>query len=69
MATSLDYTVTNTGEYRLFRGHGRRIPLFVAEAGDRIVFPDSIHELRLEGSGGGTAGKGRRSRSHGPSSS
>ncbi len=27
-------------------------PLYVAEAGDRIVLPDSIHSLRLEGSGG-----------------
>jgi galactose mutarotase-like enzyme len=33
-------------------------PLFVVEAGDRIVLPASIHSLRLEGSGGGRLGKG-----------
>ncbi|MGO9339718.1 MAG: hypothetical protein ACLPY1_19635 [Terracidiphilus sp.] len=33
-------------------------PLFVAEAGDRIVLPLSINTLRLEGSGGGRLGKG-----------
>ena len=33
-------------------------PLFVAEAGDRIVLPASIQQLRLEGSGGARLGKG-----------
>jgi len=41
-----DYTVTNTGAYPApwsWTAH----PSFVAEAGDRIVLPESIHELRL----------------------
>jgi galactose mutarotase-like enzyme len=53
---NLDYTVTNTGDYPApwsWAAH----PLFVAEAGDRIVLPDSIRELLLEGSGGGRLGK------------
>lgn len=33
-------------------------PLFAIEEGDRIVLPESIHSLRLEGSGGGRLGKG-----------
>jgi hypothetical protein len=33
-------------------------PLFAVEAGDRIVLPDSIRSLRLEGSGGGRLGRG-----------
>ena len=31
--------------------------MFAAEAGDRIVLPDSINRLLLEGSGGGRLGK------------
>jgi galactose mutarotase-like enzyme len=53
----LDYKVTNTGGYPApwsWAAH----PLFTAEAGDRIVLPESIHMLRLEGSGGGRLGKG-----------
>jgi galactose mutarotase-like enzyme len=53
----LDYTVTNTGSSSMpwsWAAH----PLFVAEAGDRIVLPDSIQSLRLEGSGGARLGKG-----------
>jgi galactose mutarotase-like enzyme len=53
---NLDYTVTNTG--------GSTVPwawsahsLFAAEAGDRIVLPDSIHQLRLEGGVGDRLGK------------
>jgi galactose mutarotase-like enzyme len=52
-----DYKVTNTGDYPApwsWAAH----PLFTAEAGDRIVLPDSIRELRLEGSGGQRLGKG-----------
>ncbi len=52
----LDYTVTNTGSSTTpwsWAAH----PLFVAEAGDRIVLPESIDALRLEGSGGGRLGR------------
>jgi galactose mutarotase-like enzyme len=52
---NLDYTVANTGDYPApwsWAAH----PLFVAGAGDRIVLPDSIRELLLEGSGGGRLG-------------
>jgi galactose mutarotase-like enzyme len=47
----LDYKLTNTGKETVpwsWAAH----PLFAAESGDRIVLPDSIHSLRLEGSGG-----------------
>jgi galactose mutarotase-like enzyme len=50
-----DYTLTNTGDETVpwsWSAH----PLFVAEAGDRIVLPESIDHLRLEGSGGGRLG-------------
>jgi galactose mutarotase-like enzyme len=51
----LDYRLKNTGALPTpwsWAAH----PLFVAEAGDRIVLPDSISELRLEGSGGNRLG-------------
>jgi galactose mutarotase-like enzyme len=54
---SLDYTVINTGDHPTpwsWAAH----PLFMAEAGDTVVLPDSIRTLRLEGSGGGRLGKG-----------
>ena len=47
----LDYSVKNTGSFIVpwsWAAH----PLFVAEAGDRIVLRGSIERLRLEGSGG-----------------
>lgn len=53
---SLRYTVTNTGAIPApwsWAAH----PLFLAEAGDRIVLPETIHTLRLEGSGGNRLGK------------
>jgi galactose mutarotase-like enzyme len=53
---SLGYTVRNNGKHSVpwsWAAH----PLFVAEEGDRIVLPESIHALRLEGSGGGRLGK------------
>ena len=53
---NLDYTVANTGDYPApwsWAAH----PLFVAGAGDRIVLPDSICELLLEGSGGSRLGQ------------
>jgi galactose mutarotase-like enzyme len=53
----LDYTLRNTGAPATpwsWAAH----PLFVAEAGDRIVLPESIQTLRLEGSGAGRLGKG-----------
>ena len=53
----LDYLLRNTGSSPVpwsWAAH----PLFVAEAGDRIVLPASIKSLRLEGSGGGRLGKG-----------
>jgi galactose mutarotase-like enzyme len=54
---SVDYKVTNTGGYAMpwsWCAHTS----YAAEAGDRIVLPGSINELRLEGSGGGRLGKG-----------
>jgi len=54
---ALDYTLTNTSAKSVpwsWSAH----PLFATEAGDRIVLPDSIETLRLEGSGGGRLGKG-----------
>jgi galactose mutarotase-like enzyme len=52
----LGYLLRNTGSFAVpwsWAAH----PLFVAEAGDRIVLPGSIDTLRLEGSGGGRLGK------------
>jgi galactose mutarotase-like enzyme len=52
----LDYTLINVGSFPApwsWAAH----PLFVAEAGDRIVLPSSIETLRLEGSAGGRLGK------------
>jgi galactose mutarotase-like enzyme len=54
---SLDYSVTNLSFERVpwsWSAH----PLFAVEEGDRIVLPESIHSLRLEGSGVGRLGKG-----------
>jgi galactose mutarotase-like enzyme len=54
---SLLYKITNTGASPApwsWAAH----PLFTAEAGDRIVLPESIHELRIEGSGGNRLGQG-----------
>jgi galactose mutarotase-like enzyme len=54
---SLLYKVTNTGTSPSpwsWAAH----PLFTAEAGDRIVLPKSIRELRIEGSGGNRLGQG-----------
>ena len=53
----LNYKVTNTGNNPVpwsWAAH----PLFAVEPGDRIVLPDSINTLRLEGSGGGRLGTG-----------
>ncbi len=53
----LNYSVTNRGTQAVpwsWAAH----PLFAAEAGDRIVLPESINCLRLEGSGGNRLGKG-----------
>jgi galactose mutarotase-like enzyme len=52
----LEYRVTNSGSAPVpwsWVAH----PLFLAEAGDRIVLPESIRSLRVEGSGGGRLGK------------
>lgn len=54
---SLNYRLRNTGGHAVpwsWAAH----PLFAAEEGDRIVLPESIMKLRLEGSGGGRLGKG-----------
>ncbi len=51
----LNYVVTNTGDTPVpwsWAAH----PLFAVEPGDRILLPDSIHALRVEGSGGGRLG-------------
>lgn len=53
----LHYKLTNAGAFEVpwsWAAH----PLFVAEAGDRIVLPESIRSLRLEGSGRERLGKG-----------
>jgi galactose mutarotase-like enzyme len=53
----LNYTLSNSGKQSVpwsWAAH----PLFAAEEGDRIVLPDSIDSLRLEGSGGNRLGKG-----------
>jgi galactose mutarotase-like enzyme len=53
----LAYNLRNTGSNSIpwsWAAH----PLFAAEEGDRIVLPESITSLRLEGSGGGRLGKG-----------
>lgn len=51
-------------EYKLMNKSSSRVPwswaahpLFAVEEGDRIVLPESIESLRLEGSGGGRLGK------------
>jgi galactose mutarotase-like enzyme len=52
----VDYKLTNAGDCPApwsWAAH----PLFSAEAGDRIILPESIHELRLEGSSGGRLGQ------------
>jgi galactose mutarotase-like enzyme len=57
---SLDYRVCNTGSFSApwsWVAH----PLFAVEEGDRIVLPDSIKTLRLEGSGKNRLGLGGES--------
>ena len=52
----LQYELINNGSIQIpwsWAAH----PLFAAEEGDRIVLPESIKRLRLEGSGGGRLGK------------
>lgn len=52
-----EYLLKNTGTTEVpwsWAAH----PLFVAEAGDRILLPETIDTLRLEGSGGGRLGQG-----------
>lgn len=52
----LNYTIRNLGDAAApwsWTAH----PLFVAEAGDRIVLPASIETLRVEGSGGHRLGR------------
>jgi galactose mutarotase-like enzyme len=53
---NLDYTVTNTGSSTVPWSWAVH-PLFATEEGDKIVLPDTIQELRLEGSGGGRLGQ------------
>jgi galactose mutarotase-like enzyme len=51
------YSLTNLGAYRVpwaWSAH----PLFAVDAGDRIVLPDGIQTLRLEGSNGNRIGGG-----------
>jgi galactose mutarotase-like enzyme len=52
----LDYVLRNTGGSAVpwsWAAH----PLFVVEAGDRVLLPESIETLRLEGSGDGRLGR------------
>ena len=55
----LDYTLTKTGRSATPWSWAVH-PLFAVEAGDTIELPESIHALRLEGSGGGRLGAVRR---------
>jgi galactose mutarotase-like enzyme len=51
----LHYTVRNTGKHPVpwsWAAH----PLFVVKQGDRIVLPETIRRVRVEGSGGGRLG-------------
>jgi galactose mutarotase-like enzyme len=53
---NLNYRVRNCGKYHVpwsWAAH----PLFVCEKGDRIQLPQSIHSLKVEGSGGQRLGK------------
>lgn len=53
---NLNYRVRNCGKYAVpwsWAAH----PLFVCEKGDRIQLPESIHSLKVEGSGGQRLGK------------
>lgn len=53
---TLDYKLTNAGKFPApwsWAAH----PLFTAAPGDRVLLPESIHRLRLEGSGGKRLGK------------
>ncbi len=53
----LEYTLKNTSSHAVpwsWAAHS----LFAVEAGDRIVLPESITQLQLEGSGGGRLGIG-----------
>ena len=52
----LRYELRNTGN-RPVPWSWAAHPLFVVEEGDRIVLPESIHSLRVEGSGGVRLGK------------
>jgi galactose mutarotase-like enzyme len=54
---SLDYSVTNLS-FNPTPWSWAAHPLFAIEAGDRILLPDSIEMLRLEGSCGGRLGQG-----------
>ena len=52
----LNYRARNSGNYAVpwsWAAH----PLFACEEGDRIVLPDSIRSVKVEGSGGGRLGK------------
>src|ERR1700739_4976082 len=53
----LPYKLINTSSKTVAWSWGAN-PLLAAEEGDRIVLPESIEQLRLEGSGGGRLGKG-----------
>ena len=49
---------SSTGLLAPPRTYLHQSPLFAVETGDHILLPDSIHSLRLEGSGGGSLGEG-----------
>lgn len=52
----VDYKVTNTGSAEVPWSWAVH-PLFAVEPGDRVILPDSIRSLRVEGSGGKRLGK------------
>ncbi|MGA8742454.1 MAG: hypothetical protein WB561_14810 [Terracidiphilus sp.] len=55
---NLDYSITNLNLEERIPWSWAAHPLFAVAEGDRIVLPESIKSLRLEGSGGGRLGRG-----------
>lgn len=53
---ALHYELRNTGEHSVAWSWAAH-PLFRAEEGDRILLPESVRTLRLEGSAGGRLGQ------------
>lgn len=52
---TIDYSVRNEGDFTVEYAWSAH-PLFIADKGDRVVLPESVSEIRVEGSGGGRLG-------------